>query len=365
MRLQLVTLAAVLAARSARADDPERTGTATLRVYTDNDHVTVISPTTTAVVPVTDAIVIDGQVDADAVTAASVDVVTSASPATVHELRIEAAAGATDAITRTSAIGARAIVSHEHDYDSLHVAGHARGELADRNLTVDGIFDLGFEAASSVVDPSFHARRRTQRAVATVTQILDRSTYVDLIVDGERQYGYHASPYRTVPLVDPTEPVVMRVPEVTPALRLQLAGALRVRRSLGEATALHASYRFHVDDWGMRSHTTSAAVLRELRRVRAGLGARFYAQTGASFYHATYALGADGSAPALRTRDRTLGPMDTLALTLTADVAMTARGDRGTRLVGELAAMQMWFVDSVLEHERAAATLTLGVATPF
>ncbi len=366
MRLQLIAAALAFAfTPRARADEPARSGTATLRVYADDDHVTVVSPTTTAVVPVTSDVVVDGEVAADAVTAASVDVITAASPGTVHELRIEAAAGVTDAVTHTAAIGARAIVSHEHDYDSVHGSAHGRVELADRNLTLDGVVDLGFEAASSVTDASFHAHRRTQRAIATFTQILDHRTYVDLIIDGERLYGYHASPYRTVPLVDAMEPIVTRVSEATPALRLQLAGALRVRRALTVRSALHAGYRLYFDDWGIVSHTATASLVADRHRARAGLGARFYAQSGASFYREAYALLPDGSVPALRTRDRTLGPMDTLALMLTGDLATTDRGDRGPRVIAELAAMEMWFFEFAPQRQRAAITTTVGVAAPF
>jgi hypothetical protein len=352
MRLQLI--AAICAARVAHADGD---ASGTLRVYADDDHVTVVSPSASARFDAGPWLRLDTGVAADAVTGASVDVVTSASPATIHERRVEGTIDATAAVSRTGTAGARVIASHENDYDALHVAVHGAIELAKRNTTLAGTYDEGFESASSVMDPTFHAGRRTHRAVATLTQILDRRTYVDLVLDGSLARGYHASPYRSVVIEDPASSAIMRVSEVTPRLREAAAASVRIRRALGEQWAVHASYRFYLDDWDLHSHTASVDALTERPGgTRLGVGVRGYVQDAASFYRERYT----GAVPALRTHDRTLGAMATAEVHAAVDLPL---GE--LRIVLSLGVLQMWFFDFAPQRERTALTTTLGVDRPF
>lgn len=353
MRLQLIALACALggAARLAHADG-EVDGT--VRVYADDDHVTVVSPAASARFDATSRVQLETAVAVDAVTGASVDVITSASPATVHERRIEGTLDATAQVTRTGTGGARVIASHENDYDAVHAAVHGSIELAKRNTTLAGTYDEGFEAATSVIDPAFHARRRTHRAVATLTQVVDRRTYVDLVVDLSLARGYHASPYRSVVIEDPASSAIMRVAEVTPRVREAAAASVRIRRAVGERWAVHASYRFYADDWALHSHTATIDALTERRGgTRFAAGVRGYVQDAAAFYRERYT----GAVPALRTRDRTLGAMATAGVHATVDRPL---GD--TRIVGDLGLLRMWFFDFAPQRERTAVTVTLGVA---
>jgi len=366
MRLQLIAAAAVACASTARADpDRARRASGSLHLYADDDGMTVVSPAAAAQAPVATAVLVDAAVDVDVVSGASVDVITSASPGTIHERRVEAALGASVATTRTITLGARAIASHEHDYDALHVAVSGRTELAKRNTVLELAADGGWEQASSVSDPSFHADRRTQRVIATISQVLGIRAYADLIVDVARARGYHASPYRSVILTDPASPEVLRVPEVTPELRRAGAAALRLRHAIGDRAALHATYRLYADDWHIVSHTLGLAALTEAddHRWRAGLALRGYTQTAADFERARYVV-IDGMVPALRTRDRSLSAMGSVGATLTADVALSANGDDGVRLIAELGAIRFWF-DTIAQRERTAATTSVGITAPF
>ncbi|MCE9580567.1 MAG: hypothetical protein K8W52_46030, partial [Deltaproteobacteria bacterium] len=123
MRLQLI-LACVLGAPAlaplvAVAEPPPDEVSATMRVYADDDHLTVLSPAAHAQVSTGR---LTGEVDAalDAVSAASVDVMTSASPRAVHERRLEVGLGGT---LRRAALAIRggAQVSHERDYDAVRL----------------------------------------------------------------------------------------------------------------------------------------------------------------------------------------------------------------------------------------------------
>lgn len=365
MRLQLISVALAWAQLAHAEPDRERRAAGSLHLYADDDGMTVVSPAATAQAPVAPTVLVDTAVAVDVVTGASVDVITSASPGTIHERRVEGTLGVAVDPTRTTTLGARAIASHEHDYDAVHLTLSGRLELAKRNTILELAADGGWEQASSVVDPSFEAERRTQRAIATLSQVLGVRTYVDLIVDVSRARGYHASPYRTVPIIDPASPALVRVPEVTPALRRAGAAALRVRHAIGEHSAVHATYRAYADDWAVHSHTLGVAALTEAadRRWRAGAALRGYAQTAADFARTRYLL-TDGMVPALRTRDRALAAMQSLGATLTADVALTAADDDGPRLLVELGAIRYRF-DTAAQHERSALITSVGVTAPF
>lgn len=352
MRLQLI--AAVCVARLASADD---NATATLRVYADDDHMTVVSPSANVTFDAGPRLQLSTGIAADVVTGASVDVVTSASPATIHERRVEATVDATAAVTQIASAGARVIASHENDYDSLHAAVHGAIELAKRNTTLAGTYDEGFETATSVVDPGFREHRRTHRAVGTLTQILDRRTYLDLVLDLSLAHGYQGSPYRSVVIEDPGSSAITRVPEVTPRTREAATASARIRRAVGDRWAIHASYRYYLDDWQLHSHTASVDVLTERpggTRLAAGL--RTYVQDAAFFYRESYT----GAVPALRTRDRTLGAMASAAIHATVDRPL---GE--VRLVADLGVMRMWFFDFAPQRERTAVTLTIGGTWPF
>jgi hypothetical protein len=352
VRLQLI--AAICAARLAHADGD---ATGTLRVYADDDHVTVVSPSARAQLDAGARLHLDTGVAVDAVTGASVDVITSASPATIHERRIEGTVDATAQVTRTATAGARVIASHENDYDALHAAVHGAVELAKRNTTLAATFDEGFERATSVIDSTFHGARRTHRGVVTLTQIVDRRTYVDLVLDLSLARGYHASPYRSVIVEDPGSSAIMRVPEVTPRLREAAAMGVRVRRAVGDRSAVHAGYRFYLDDWDLHSHTATLDALTERPGgTRLGAGLRGYIQDAAAFYRERYT----GAVPALRTHDRTLGAMATAEVHATLDVPV---GE--TRIVASVGMLRMWFFDFAPQRERTALTTTLGVERPF
>src|SRR5690606_19591657 len=117
----LVGLVALPAVAAGQAGERAPSGEANLRLYADDDHVTVITPGASATTAPNDALTVDVDVAVDVVSAASVDVITQASPTRVEEVRVEGAVGARWATTRTTALDAGVVASHESDYDSVRV----------------------------------------------------------------------------------------------------------------------------------------------------------------------------------------------------------------------------------------------------
>ena len=67
--------------------------------------------------------------------------------------------------------------------------------------------------------------------------------------------------------------------------------------------------------------------------------------------------------PALRTRDRTLGPMRSAHAAVTADVTLDEAGS--WRLVGSLGALRWWFLDFPAQADRNALIVHASVTTSW
>src|SRR5204863_1096967 len=117
----------------------------------------------------------DADVDVDVVTGASVDVITSASPATVHERRVEAGVAVTREIGGVR-ISALARGSHENDYDAVRAGAGVRGDLADHNTTVDVRVLAGDDVVGDVRDAGFRRTRTSAEVIGSVTQVLGPRT---------------------------------------------------------------------------------------------------------------------------------------------------------------------------------------------
>jgi hypothetical protein len=359
LRLQLIALATIALGGLARAEsDDEPAASATLRLYTDDDHVTVVSPAAGVRVMATPQTAITIDTTVDAVSAASVDVTTSASPRTVSEQRVELGVLASYRIAGPSWLTLGVRGSHENDYDAARLRVGARRELAQRNATLSLDYVLSADRAGSVVDPMFSASRTGHQVLAGITHLLDARTIAELIVDGRVEDGYFASPYRVVLVEQAGSPLAMPLAEITPSSRLSIALATRLRRAFGARWATTATYRYYRDDWSIDSHTMLAELHRELPGWLFGLSLRGYVQDAAAFYRARY----DGVTP-LRTRDRTLGAMRSAYAAFTVD--HTLDDDDRWHLVASAGALRFWFLDFPAQADRNALLLHTGVTTTW
>jgi hypothetical protein len=363
MRLQLIIAAVVvLAAGEVRAQaDAEPAAVAGVRVYADDDHVTVWSPSARAVATLPRGVAVDVHAVVDAVTAASIDVTSSASPYAFHERRVEGGAGVAVPVAAQQQVGVTAIVSDEHDYTSLRLGGRWRGELARRNATLEVSYTAGFDQVGRAGDPTFARDRREHRGAVSFTQIVDRRGYLDVVVEGVRTTGYQANPYRFVPITM-AGAVAYALPEAVPDARAAVAALVRVRRALAPAWFAHVDYRLARDTWGITSHTGSARVVRALDDDAVLLGAelRGYLQDGASFHRASYA--GELGAPVWRTRDHVLGAMHTLTLGATAQVRLPWRAAQANVAAAWL---RFGWSDDLRQRGRDALVSSLTVLVPL
>lgn len=370
MRLQLIAAVALAcAATTARAQpagDRPRTVSAALQIYADDDRVTVVSPSASAHDDVSDRLAVDVDAAIDAVSAASIDVVTQASPYAFSELRVEGGLAARWS-PAPAQLRASIAASTEHDYDALRLGAGVRRDLREHTTTLDLGYQLSLDQVGRAGDPDFARSRDVHALELTVSQVVDRRTIVELVLAGGADHGYLASPYRFVPIVDPAGARMYSLAEAVPELRLSAAVVVRARRALAPGWFAGASYRFAADTWAIRSHTAELRATRTTAddRLALALTARGYLQGAASFWSRTW-IDDGGGAPAWRSLDRTLGGMSTLAGGITADRAFGgALADDAVHVFASITLARFWWSDFAPQATRTAAIAAIGASAPF
>ncbi|HEX3694037.1 MAG TPA: DUF3570 domain-containing protein [Polyangia bacterium] len=325
-----------------REDDSHRskrggpivTASSAVSAYSDTDAVHVISPTVAG--GLRDDIAgwsVDGRYLVDAVSAASVDIVSTASGRWkeirhVGSLSAEMKSGA-------AAFSVAGGVSREPDYLSLGGGGTVSLELLDKNVTPFLGGSYGHDDVGRTGLPKQFWRTQQKGTFQLgVTFVVDRSTIAEVAVDGIFERGYLAKPYRYIPLFAPG--VAASVPagaSVTTVneLRLDLRSAdalpdSRDRYSLSgriahrfDTSTVRADQRLYTDSWGMLASTTDARLLVDVgQRFLLWPHGRLHVQRGIDFWERTYEATIDpGGAlavPRYRTGDRELGPLYTVTV---------------------------------------------------
>ncbi len=311
-----VVVCLLLVGGTARAGDRAN---ASLMVYGDSDHVLVFSPTTAGQVTV-GPVELGAHVTLDIISAASVDLVTAASPRGYREVRTEAGAGVAWDLTQG---GGRRLVSlgyttsQEPDFRTHQLAVGTSLDLLDRLATLSLGYGFGHSRYGHVDALDDWQARLTHRVDVGWTHVLHRAVTLDVaygltILDGAQQ-----SPYRFVRLYAPGAPAgathTTAVAEAVPDLRLRHTATARVRARLVPHLFLIGDYRFYGDSWGVVGHTGTLRLALGLLddALTIAVEGRFTHQSAATFYRARYesVTGADARIPEWRTADKELSPL--------------------------------------------------------
>jgi hypothetical protein len=334
MRLQLTrgfSLGVVIllsSAGSARADGPPNPvdvhAATAFGSYADTDHVFVQTPSISGTVsnPVA-GWSLGGQYLVDVVSAASVDIVSTASQRW-QEVRQQ---GNLDASYKpgTFGVAATGVVSDEPDYLSWTVGGSVTKDLFYKNLTLLlGYFHTHDTAGRTGTPFSVFSETLNSEAFkGAATVVVDRATLASIIGDVVIESGNQDKPYRFIPLFAPGTyvPVGASIDLVTRLRvaarpleqlplsrdRFALSGQLSHRYPW---STLRLEDRLYLDSWALFASTTDARYLFDLsRRVETGPHARLHAQTAVSFWQLAYRLEPGFNYPEYRTGDRELGPL--------------------------------------------------------
>ncbi len=316
--------------KPAKSYGPSRltsTSRAELAMYQDTDAVTVVTPGLWGEVhdPLSGWSV-KGNYLVDIVSAASVDIVSTASPRW-DEVR---QAAALDARYRPGTLGAGlgASVSVEPDYVSYGAGLNGVAELAKKMATLE--LGLTFEHdIAGLKDTPFSVYSLTFNrygASASVELIAGRATTITPLLEVFYDDGRQEEPYRYLPLFAPdvvpqvppgASPELVnqlrlppRVAENLPDTRTRLALSGRLAHRFEHSTLL-AFERLYADDWGLLASTTDLRYVFEVgSRWSFWPRGRANVQSGVSFWRRAYVGSFDGlDLPTFRSGDRELGPL--------------------------------------------------------
>ncbi len=352
--LALVLAVSSLAADAAGADDqdekntddkatgghrPERTledtsnkhASLEMAGYTDSDHVTVFTPSIAADLQnVTAGASIRGSYLVDVVSAASVDIVSTASRRWT-EVRQAGSIGITYK-PHDFGVDLAGSLSSEPDYFSYGLAVSVIHDFDERNLTAQFGYGYSHDISGRSGTPFSVFSRDINRGSFNggLSIVIDRATILGFSGDVVIENGDQSKPYRYIPMFAPdvasTVPkgasidfvTANRLPErpleQLPLSRHRFAFTTRYGHRYDTST-LRLEERIYDDSWGLVASTTDAKWIFYLGRCFAVWPHfRFHDQGEVSFWQRAYASGpAPGlDLPEYRTGDRELGPLTSI-----------------------------------------------------
>jgi hypothetical protein len=371
----------------AEADQSAITTKASTEVsgYADTDHVFVASPSiAAAIADPLEGWSIGGHYLVDVVSAASVDIVSTASGKWTELRHAASAEGSLKEGDLTTAVSG--VFSSEPDYLSLAGGGTLTLDLLDKNVTPYLGFSYGQDQVGrhGLPTPLWKTKRTTSGQLG-VTLVVDRATIASLQGDAIIESGYLAKPYRYVPIFAPGDSALIRAGasitdvnsirlnqrpiEQLPNARHRFALTGRIAHRSEDAT-LRLDERLYGDSWGLWASTSELRYMLDVgRRFMIWPHLRFHFQNQVAFWQRAYeaTIGPDGALgiPAIRTGDRELSPL------------YTATGGGGLRLklvddlhnpwslVFEVDGSYTRYMDALYISERFAVFSTLAVETEF
>ncbi|MFQ6023609.1 MAG: DUF3570 domain-containing protein [Acidiferrobacterales bacterium] len=213
---------------------------------------------------------------ADAISSASIDVVTTASPFT--DRRTEVGLGV-DYLHRNTLFSLSLTTSEENDYDSDAVNFNLSQEMFGGMTTITMGYGRGDDVVRSVDDPNFEDEVDRDRYRLGLSQILSKTLLFNVDYEAITDEGFLNSPYRAARIQGAL------VPERYPRTRESQALAFRVLKYLDPNRSIRLGYRYFSDTWDIKAHDVEIAFNKYLgSRWLLEVGYRYYTQDAASFY---------------------------------------------------------------------------------
>lgn len=373
----------MLAAHDVRAGDTDGRVVTQVAAYQDTVAVSVLTPSVAATVnrPTT-GLGANGRYLVDVVSAASPDIVSTASPRW-NEVRH---AGSIGASYKPGTFGVSAGGNASYTPDYLSLGGNARvsQDLDEKNLTLVAGYGFGHDTIGRTGTP-FSVFSNTL-AYHTITvgfsRVASPSLVLELFGDAILERGDQSKPYRYIPIFSPAD--ARAVPrgasaEQVASMRLQarpleqlplerdryaLTGRLAWRLRTSTIRAEERGYR---DTWGLMASTTDARWYVTLsKRVEVWPHVRVHVQNAVDFWQRAYAAESIASLPALRTGDRELGGLLNLGAGggIRWAVGPSADVDAWV-LTATLDGVYTSFADAIYVTQRLAGLGSLGLEVGF
>jgi hypothetical protein len=307
----------------------------------------VFSPTINfAVVSPTAGWTIGGSYLLDMVSAASPDLVSSASQPFVEQRHAVSLSGSYK--LGATQVGLNGFIGSEPDYLARTFGGNVSTELNEKLITPRFGYNISLDTIGYRNTPfvQFNRPLTTHSIDAGVTFVMSPTTLLVTGISMSFERGENAKLYRFIPMF--TDDVASKVlpglnadvvnanrlnvrpRENVPALRDRFAIGARLNRRISSVGTIRLEERLYTDDWGVKASTTDARYMHDLgERLRVWPHARLHAQSGASFYQLAYAAKVDQDAtpvqiPQYRSGKRELSPMFAITGGGGARIALTS-----------------------------------------
>lgn len=330
--------------------------TSKIQVYADSDRTQVVSPVVEGHADVTSDTTVSLGYLVDVVSSASVDIVSQASPRTMHDTRHQVSLGAShrwDTVTATAGYS----FSKENDYLSHTLNASLADELFDKNTTLALGYGVSLNTVGRAGDENFARSLTAQHVLASWTQLVSPRTAIQVTYELGDESGFQSSPYRFVPVRPSLDAAPVEwLLETDPDTRFRHAVVVGANHALGSGS-IQADYRFYFDTWGITSHTLGARYFVNLsKHLELRLRERFYKQGAATFYQSLYTM-----PTTYITYDRELSPLWSNTIGGKLSYGFT------DRLEGELKLDVFYFsyADFPLLPSRTGANVGLGMALTY
>ncbi|HEX4337489.1 MAG TPA: DUF3570 domain-containing protein [Polyangiaceae bacterium] len=327
--------------------------------YQDNDAVTVFTPSIALGIDNASGATLRATYLVDIVSAASVDIVSTASPRW-QEVR-QAGSVYGEYKPRDFGVGVGASLSREPDYLSYGAYATVRKDFSEKNWSLFFGYGLSHDTAGrcgadgACTPFSVFSRNLLRESFNLgVDLVVDRQSLLTVTGDLVVEDGDQSKPYRYVPMFTPEKAALVkkgesikdvndnrspeRPLEQLPLTRRRFAVTARYARRIGNST-LRASQRVYDDTWGLIASSTDARIVFDVgKRFAVWPHLRFNVQRAVNFWKLAYVSrgGTGWDLPEYRTGDRELGPL------------WTAGGGFGVK----------WYIGGAADPERFAVQLS-------
>ncbi len=239
--------------------------------------------------------------------------------------------------------------STENDYDAINFSFDGETHFNEKNTTLSGGLGVSLDSidptdAELVSTRPEHEDKKSVSLVVGLSQLLERRALVESSLTLAYGTGYLSDPYKQVFVVGGTFLADQRPDE-----RWQLAWLTRVRKHIEEVNGtVHAGYQFHIDDWGITSHTLEFAWHQTLwDRLRLVPSVRYYTQSDAEFYVTHFDV---DPGPGEYSSDPRMSAFGSVTLGLQAEYAFRTRWTGRTEWLLR-AGVERYFSGGALSHE--------------
>lgn len=211
----------------------------------------------------------------DAISGASIDVVTNASP--YKEERRELDLGA-DYLYRDTLVSLSYISSIEHDYWSANWGLAVSQDMFDNRTTVSLAYNRGHDEVGEV-HTNLHAPADHDSYSASLTQVINPTLIGTLGYQAIADDGFLENPYRSARVEGGF------VQQAYPGTRFGQAVSVKLVKSWSPTWSTRVEARYYHDSWQVNAFNVGISASQTLYRgILLDESYRYYRQTAASFY---------------------------------------------------------------------------------